>query len=317
MTEHPRSNPRLTRLRGRLPLLRRSTTVIFLNDSESGRRCIPKQMMRVDRTIAAEQDKDLQFIGSEIVKSTIDRYRGRTVVLTTKHGKERSVARPFRFAMSVTVKVAVDIDTDTLGTFTGEIARMGTPREVAISKAFLGLSSTGEKLGLASEGSLVPHPHIPWLAVDHELLAFVDQELGIEVIESVVTDTTNFGHFRARHVDELRDSSQRSRFPSHALIVRPNGGIKPGFLFKGIVDGQALASSVALCSSASGDGLALVETDMRAHMNPTRRRVIRQAAFKLVRRLLHLVRHVARRAGGELGQKRVCRAVSAVNRLRW
>ena len=243
-------------------------------------------MMRVDRTIAAEQDKDLQFIGSEIVKSTIDRYRGRTVVLTTKHGKERSVARPFRFAMSVTVKVAVDIDTDTLGTFTGEIARMGTPREVAISKAFLGLSSTGEKLGLASEGSFVPHPHIPWLAVDHELLAFVDQELGIEVIESVVTDTTNFGHFRARHVDELREFVQRSRFPSHALIVRPNGGIKPGFLFKGIVDGQALASSVALCSSASGDGLALVETDMRAHMNPTRRRVIRQAAFKLVRRLL-------------------------------
>lgn len=215
-------------------------------------------------------------------------YWGRTVVLTTKHGKERSVARPFRSAMGVTVKVAVDIDTDTLGTFTGEIARVGTPREVAISKARLGLSSTGGKLGLASEGSFGPHPQIPWLAVDHELLAFVDQELGIEVIESLVTDKTNFGHCRAGHVDELEQFLRRSLFPSHALIVRPNDGIKPGFLFKEIVDGHVLASAVSLCSSASADRLALVETDMRAHMNPTRRSVIRKAAFKLARRLLGL-----------------------------
>jgi hypothetical protein len=233
----------------------------------------------------AEQDDKLQFVESGIVKSTISPYRGRTVVLTTKHGKERSLARPFRSALGVTVKVAVDIDTDTLGTFTGEIARVGTPKEVAIAKARLGLSSTAEKLGLASEGSFGPHPQIPWLAVDHELLAFVDQELSIEVIESLVTDKTNFGHCRARQVDELEQFVQRSLFPSHALIVRPNDGIKPGFLFKGIVDNHALASAVVLCSSASGDGLAHVETDMRAHMNPTRRRVIRQAAIKLVRRL--------------------------------
>jgi len=241
--------------------------------------------MRVDRTIEAEQDKELQSIGSAIVKSTINRYRGRTVVLTTKHGKERSVARPFRSAMGVTVKVAVDIDTDTLGTFTGEIARVGTPREVAISKARLGLSFTGEKLGLASEGSFGPHPQIPWLAVDHELLVFVDQELGIEISESVVTDKTNFGHCRAQHANDLDEFIQSSLFPSHALIVRPNEGIKPGFLFKGIVDKHALSSAVALCSSASDDRLALVGTDMRAHMNPTRRRVIRQVAIKLVRRL--------------------------------
>lgn len=193
------------------------------------------------------------------------RYRGRTVVLTTKHGKERFVARPFGSAMGVTVRVAVDIDTDTLGTFTGEIARVGTPREVAISKARLGLLSTGEKLGLASEGSFGPHPHIPWLALDQEMLAFVDLQLGIEVVESVVTDKTNFGHCRAWHVEDLGKFIQSSLFPSHALIVRPNDGIKPGFLFKGIVDNHALTSAVALCSSASDDWLALVETDMRAH----------------------------------------------------
>lgn len=190
--------------------------------------------------------------------------------------------------MGVTVKVAVAIDTDTLGTFTGEVARVGAPREVAISKARLGVLSTGEKLGLASEGSFGPHPHIPWLALDHELLAFVDQELGIEIIETVLTDKTNFGHCRARQVEDLDQFLQRALFPSHALIVRPSDGIKPGFLFKGIVDDHALASAVALCSSASGDGLAHVETDMRAHMNPTRQRIIRQAAFKLVRRLCTL-----------------------------
>jgi len=125
----------------------------------------------------------------------------------------------------------VGVDTDNLGTFTGEIARVGTPRQVAIAKARLGLLSTGEQLGLANEGSFGPHPQIPWLAVDHELLAFVDQELGIEAIESVVTDKTNFGHCGARHVGDLGQFLQRSRFPSYALIVRPNDGIKPGFLF--------------------------------------------------------------------------------------
>jgi len=40
-------------------------------------------------------------------------------VFTTKHGKERVIARPLQAALGLTVTVADTIDTDLLGTFTG------------------------------------------------------------------------------------------------------------------------------------------------------------------------------------------------------
>ena len=66
-----------------------------------------------------------------------------------------------------------------------------------------------------------------------------------------------------------------------------------GFLF---VDGQASASSE--CSSASGDGLALVETDTAGAQNPDLAGASVRPRLSLFADFLHLVRHVARRAGG-------------------
>jgi hypothetical protein len=145
-----------------------------------------------------------------------DLYCGQAAVLTTKHGKDRAIARPFRASLGLVITVKDEIDTDQLGTFTGEIERVGTPREVAIRKARLGMEA---------------------------------------------------------------------QFPSHALIVRPNEGLKPGFLFKGVADLETLNGAVMRCAPASGDGWAHVETDMRAHVNPTRQKVIRRPAFRLARRL--------------------------------
>jgi hypothetical protein len=89
-------------------------------------------------------------------------YRGQVAVLTTKHGKERTVARQLRVALGVVATVPREIDTDLLGTFTGEVEQVGTPREVAISKARLGMRASGISLGLSSEGSFGPHPLIPF-----------------------------------------------------------------------------------------------------------------------------------------------------------
>ena len=213
-------------------------------------------------------------------------YCGREAVLTTKHGKERALARPFRAALGIIVTVPDEIDTDLLGTFTGEVERVGTPREVAIRKARVGMRASGIPLGLASEGSFGPHPRMPFLiASDHEILAFVDEELGITVVESILTEDTNFSHSSARTMSDLADFMERARFPSHALIVRPNDGLKPDVLVKGITDCDDLNRAVIRCAAASADGMAHVETDMRAHVNPTRQRAIRRVAFRLARRL--------------------------------
>ncbi|MDA8195006.1 MAG: hypothetical protein M0Z53_13550 [Thermaerobacter sp.] len=212
-------------------------------------------------------------------------YHGRKVALATKHQKERSLGQPLKHAVGLKLVVPAGLDTDLLGTFSGEVDRKGTPREVALQKARLGMKAAGLTLGLASEGSFGPDPRLPFVPADHELLGFVDDDLGIEVIEQVISSNTNFAHEAARTLEDLTDFLRRARFPSHGLIVRPNSGLQPGFLFKDITTIEALKEAVEQCACVSADGLAHVETDMRAHRNPTRRAVLREVAEGLGRRL--------------------------------
>ncbi|PSR20060.1 MAG: hypothetical protein C7B45_16755 [Sulfobacillus acidophilus] len=215
-------------------------------------------------------------------------YQGRRVVLATKHQKEHVLGPPLKAALGLDLCVPDDLDTDRFGTFSGDIARQGTPWEVAVRKARQGMKAVGIKLGLASEGSFGPHPQLLFIPSDYELLAFVDDELGIEIVEQVLTVSTNFAHAAVGAVEELEDFFTMTHFPSHGLIVRPNSGLQPGLLFKGITKVDELEEAVGQCSRASTDGLAHVETDMRAHMNPTRQKVLREVAVQLARRLATL-----------------------------
>jgi hypothetical protein len=212
-------------------------------------------------------------------------YQGRLAALATKHEKEHVIAPPLRELVGMEVCVPPGLDTDSLGTFTGEVERTGTPREVALRKARMGMIAAGLPLGLANEGSFGPHPVFPFIASDHELLLFVDAEMGIQVIEQLRSEQTNFASCAARSLNDLESFLPRARFPSHGLIVRPNSGLKPGLLFKGITTLPALEEAITKCAKASKDKQAHVETDMRAHMNPSRALVIAQLAQRLGHRL--------------------------------
>ncbi len=216
------------------------------------------------------------------------RYLGRKAALATKHQKERVLEPPLRAAVGLTVCVPDDLDTDQLGTFSGEVERPGTPREVALRKARWGMRTADLPLGMASEGSFGPDPRLPFASADFELLAFIDDELGIQVVEQVLSSHTNFGVETGHTLDEVQDFLARAQFPSHGLVVRPNSGLEPGFVFKGITTVDALREAFDRSVAVSADGLAHIETDMRAHMNPTRRKVLREAAVKLGRRLATL-----------------------------
>lgn len=215
-------------------------------------------------------------------------YRGRIAALATKHQKERVLEPPLQAAVGLKLCVPEDVDTDLLGTFSGEIERVGTPLEVVLRKARLGMDAVGLTLGIASEGSFGPDPLVPFVPVDHELLAFVDDDLGIEIVEQVLSPRTNFAYATGRTIDDLQNFLAQARFPSHGLIVRPNSGLEPGLLFKGIMTFDALEEAVERCASVSEDGLAHVETDMRAHVNPTRQQVLRKVAVQLGQRLATL-----------------------------
>jgi len=215
-------------------------------------------------------------------------YTGRRASLATKHGKERQIARPLHAALNLDTYVPPTIDTDLLGTFTGEIPRRGSPAQVVLQKARMGMEMTGLSLGLANEGSFGPHPAFPLVTADTELLVFVDDERGIHVQESVVSEQVVAAQAVTHSIADLAPFLAHALFPSHALIVRPNALLQSDLLFKGITDPVVLEEKVKLIAAISPDGLALVETDLRAHMNPTRRRVLRHLAVRLARRLAHL-----------------------------
>lgn len=213
-------------------------------------------------------------------------YDKRTVVLASKHQKERVLGPPLRDAVGLQMRVPNGLDTDLLGTFSGEVARRGTPREVALQKARMGMDATKITLGLASEGSFGPHPQLLVVPADYELLAFVDAKERIEVVEQIVSLNTNYAYTVAKSAEDLTRFCDRAGFPSHGLIVRPNSGLQRGGpLFKGITQFDALSDALKHCVGYSDDGLAHVETDMRAHMNPTRQKVLRELAVKLGSRL--------------------------------
>ena len=72
------------------------------------------------------------------------------------HRKEEAIAPALMSALGLLVEPTAGLDTDQLGTFSGEIPRSGTMLEVAVRKARLGMSVMGLPLGLASEGTFGP-----------------------------------------------------------------------------------------------------------------------------------------------------------------
>ncbi len=219
------------------------------------------------------------------MKTTFWPYRGRQASLATRHGKERAVALPVRLELGLALAVPPGLDTDALGTFCGEVAREGSPEAVCLRKARLGMDATGLALGVANEGSFGPHPTVPFIAADIETMAFIDDERGLVVTETLVSERTNHGHREARSVDDLITWLPSTGFPSHALIVRPKSSAPGGPAEKGIVSIEQLAAAIERMAGLSPDAVAWVQTDMRAHLNPTRMAVIQQLAFRLARRV--------------------------------
>jgi hypothetical protein len=210
-------------------------------------------------------------------------YAGERICLTTRHGKERALALPFRSGLGASLAVQ-DCDTDQLGTFSGEVERPGDALSTCRRKVLLGLEASGLRLGLASEASFGPHPSVPLLAVGQELLLFVDLERNLSVLERRSEWRTNYSHRRLGPEDDPSAWLRQVGFPSHAVIARPAGGSGQP-IHKGIAGAAELREALAACRRADPGGEVWLETDMRAHLNPTRMRSIRRLGLALVRRL--------------------------------
>lgn len=204
-------------------------------------------------------------------------YHGRVAALATCHGKEAGIGPPLLQWTGLLLAVPEGIDTDLLGTFTGEVPRPASMAETARRKAALGMTASGLPLGLASEGSFGPHPVVPFLAAGQELLLFRDAELDLEVIETLTSENTNFASLDVTPDSDVEAFLARIEFPSHAVVVRSEGRIS-----KGIRDHAELDRLIA---EGHSRGTVRIETDMRAHMNTTRMGEIAKLADRLARRI--------------------------------
>ena len=211
------------------------------------------------------------------------------MLLTTKHAKSLAIAPPFWEHLGASV-IEYVVDTDLLGTFSGEKEREGSALDCARRKCEWSLKRLGTKaeFALASEGSFGPHPDIPFLPCDREILYFIDQRRGFHLHLSEVTERTNYRMQTATSWPDMLGLVDQVQFPSHGLILCPNHKDLSKPIFKGIDCLDDLEAAFETCMALSRDGGVWVETDMRADHNPTRMDVIGTLAAKMARRLATL-----------------------------
>lgn len=207
--------------------------------------------------------------------------RGRTAVLATMHGKEQAIAPVLQDSLEIQVSVPPELDTDQFGTFTRDIPRAGTQLEAARRKALAAMEMTGCDLALASEGSFGPHPAMPWVACDRELVVLIDRQHDLELVGEALSASTNYRQTTVSSVAAALTFAAEVQFPSHALVVMPQQQPDPSQpIYKGITQAAQLIATVEQLLQAGSE--IWIETDMRAHVNPGRMAVIRQATEELV-----------------------------------
>ena len=212
---------------------------------------------------------------------------GTVAGLVTQHGKESVIGPVLQAGAGLSVFRVEGVDTDAFGTFSREVERRGSALDAARAKIHAGFEARPDaRILLASEGTFGPHPAVPLLAMGDELVLLVDRETGLEVWGRDVGPGTNFAHRRVEDVGTALDFARHAGFPDHGLIVLGVRGETPApnlFLRKDIADAEALVTATK--AALDRTGAAFVETDMRAHRNPTRRQAIQRAAEDLVQRL--------------------------------
>lgn len=209
-------------------------------------------------------------------------YAGARFALLTQHGKEQVFRPAFEAAFGARVELVTGLDTDTLGTFTRDVPRAGTQLEAARQKARLGMERARLPLGLASEGSFGPGP-LGLGSWNVELVVLIDAVRGVEVVgRAEAPGRCVQGTVSSR--EALEALAQLADFPRHGLVLRPDDAHDPR-VQKGISSWDALDDAWLLARASSRTGSVFVESDLRAHLNPTRMALIDLAVRDLVARL--------------------------------
>jgi len=219
------------------------------------------------------------------------------------HEKERALAPAFRRVLGAEV-VVPPIDTDTLGTFSGEVPRPDALVETALLKAEMVFEALPDvDYALASEGSYGPIERLPLVPGGVELLAFVDRKRGIRHVEFLPTHRTSWRLQRFAKGDPERLLALKGMgFPRFGVFVVCSSDM--GQPIKNLSTVDEVIAAMDREAERSEDGLAVLYSDMRAHKNPLRMKVLRAAGWKLAKRLERLCPRCHAPGFGSIGSRR-------------
>jgi hypothetical protein len=209
-------------------------------------------------------------------------FQGRKLLIATQHKKEEVIAPLFEKHLQVECFVAREFDTDLFGTFSGEIERKLDVIETLRQKCLLALKNTTFDLAIASEGSFGAHPTLFFAQADDELLMFKDVKNDIEIISRHISVETNFDGMVVSNIQILEDFASKVKFPSHGIILK-SSETNPKIIIKDVISLSELINAFNKLNESHE--CVFAETDMRAHRNPTRMQVIKQATEKIVEKI--------------------------------
>lgn len=196
--------------------------------------------------------------------------------VATKHGKDVILRSVFGAQWGLDV-AALEVDTDLLGTFSGEVPRPGGVRSTLRAKVSMALEVRPDaEVVLATEGSFGPDPVLGWVPLHEEVLLWSWPQQGKELWLAHRSHDTNFSSTDSSEWTEVQRWALRVGFPTAHVILRDARG---QVLAKGISDPVELER---LWRAAAVGGAPRVETDMRADRNPKRQEALRALAIKVV-----------------------------------
>ncbi|MDX2211700.1 MAG: DUF6671 family protein [Oculatellaceae cyanobacterium bins.114] len=213
-----------------------------------------------------------------------DRFRGRVGVIATMHGKEAVMAPLLEQELGIRATVPKDFNTDVWGTFTRDVKRPGDQLQTVWLKAQEAIARTGITLAFASEGSFGPHPVLPFVGCDREIVMLVDRDHDLKIVGQAISTDTNYAQKRVDNLETALAFATQVGFPQHGLIAMPDPHTTdPSIIIKGIATNTQLEEVVTTLLQQFGQ--AHLETDMRAMHNPTRMKVIAEATQDLLNKI--------------------------------
>lgn len=208
-------------------------------------------------------------------------YSGINIGVPTKHKKGAAIAKGFRELLEVNIK-EVEVDTDVLGTFAGEIEREGSPYETALKKSEL-ISEHGYVI--ASEGSIGSDNSVPFLISDLEILIFRDFKRNLIIKELHRSFNIKAARKMITVGETFNDFLEKADFPNHSIIVK-GLDLKQIAPFKGLRNLDEIDK--AIYETAKHSDRIILENDLRADQSPSRMANIEITANKLAKRISNL-----------------------------